>query len=348
MRTEPVQVATGARGLLAALLVSAWACTPLHAALQGGAGQFTLLTQARPLDEVLESPGTSRLARRLLPEVEPILRFGEQHGLARTGSYRRYTELHRPAAVWVVSACAALSFTPKTWWFPIAGSFPYLGWFDRRAAREFAASLESDALDVELRPARAYSTLGWFDDPILSSMLVEGPEGPGALADVLLHESTHATLHVAGQAPFNESLASFVGERLSRAWLLEAFGPRSAPLRAWDLRAQRRAGIDQGLGEAARTLDALYRSAATDAEKRSRKAALLEEVRARLRFSRPLNNATLQSHLTYQGGAEGFARLLDSCAGAWPCFWTRLRSLTPASFGRPQQDDVDAVLDRLR
>lgn len=333
---------------MGALLASACACTPLHAALQAGAGELALLSEARPLDEVLESPRTSRLARRLLPEVEPILRFGQQHGLSPTGSYRRFTALDRPAAVWVVSACAALSFTPRTWSFPLVGSFPYLGWFDLRAARELADSLAGEGLDVDFRPARAYSTLGWFDDPILSTMLEDGPAGPGALADVLLHESAHATLHVAGQGPFNESLASFVGERLSLAWLRETYGPRSAALDAWTRREQRGAAIEEALREAAHTLDALYRSAAGDDEKRSRKAALLEELGARLHLTRPLNNAVLQGHLTYQAGSRGFSRLLEACGGEWSCFWTRLRSLTPASFARPQQDDVDAVLDRLR
>lgn len=321
-------------------------CLPVHYALQASAGQLDLLVRARPLEEARERPSTPPRHRALLAEVGPILRFAEERGLRATSNYRRYTPLRRDAAVWVVSACPELSLTPRTWSFPFVGSFPYLGWFDRASARDYARGLAAEGLDVDVRGARAYSTLGWFDDPILSTMLERGPEGPVRLADTLLHESAHATLHVAGQAPFNEGLASFAGTRLALEWLRARRGPGSRAEASFLASQERGRQAEQALRETAQALDALYKSAAPDEEKRAQKRARLEALRARLGWKRPITNATLQQHLTYQAGAEGFARVLDSCAGDWRCFFRKLGALRPADFARPQQQELDGLLAR--
>ena len=171
--------------------------------------------------------------RELLAEVPTIKRFAERHGLRPTSSYAKYAEVPRSAIVWVVSASTPLSFQPRTWTFPIVGSVPYLGWFDEAEARDFADDLRSQGYDVDLRGAQAYSTLGWFDDPILSTMLGSGDEAVGDLANVVLHESVHATYYLPGQSPLNESVADFLGDRLATAYLRERTGENSDELRAY-------------------------------------------------------------------------------------------------------------------
>src|SRR5206468_11910645 len=129
-----------------------------------------------------------------------------------------------------VSACEKLRFQSKVWNFPFVGSFPYLGWFDLEDGRSFARELKAEdngKWDVDLRGAAAYSTLGWFRDPVVSSMIPEGKEALGELVDVVLHESTHATYYISGQAFFNESIASFVADKLTPFYLDAKLGKGS-------------------------------------------------------------------------------------------------------------------------
>src|SRR6185312_14274837 len=115
-------------------------------------------------------------------------------------------------------------FRSKTWWFPIVGRVPYLGWFDRDDAHDFADELHREGWDSDVGAADAYSTLGWFDDPVLSTMIAGGDEAVGELVNVILHESVHATLYVDGQTRFNESLAEFVAGKLTTVYLGAHYG----------------------------------------------------------------------------------------------------------------------------
>ena len=338
--------------LAAALLLSLTACLPVHYSLQAGAGQLELWSQARPLEEVIESGRTPRRVRRLLAEVPEVKRFGEKHGLRPTSSYRKYVDLHRPAVVWAVSACPELSLKSHLWHFPIAGSVPYLGWFDRRAADDFAATLREERLDVEVRPVPAYSTLGWFDDPVLSSMLSPGNEGLAWLVETVLHESVHATLYIAGQSHFNEGLASFAGPRLGRRYLEEQYGAGAvAALQADRTRGAARAkSWNEGLHAAALELDGVYQDASkSDTEKRARKHELLSALEKLLAARRPITNATLAQHLTYRAGEGpgGFERVLAACKDEWPCFFAKLAKVQAADFEKPQQEKFEALLERI-
>jgi predicted aminopeptidase len=338
--------------IASALLLEAAGCLAVHYPLHAGAGQAELLLAARPLEEVLEGDRVPRAVRRLLSEVPEVKRFGEAKGLRATSSYRSYVDLHRPAVVWAVSACPELSLEAKVWRFPIAGSVPYLGWFDERAARDFASGLEADGLDVDVRPVSAYSTLGWFDDPVLSSMLAPGNEGLAWLVETVLHESVHATLYVPGQSHFNEGLASFAGRRLTKEYLAAVYGTgAAASLDETKSRPAARAKAwNDALHEAALALDALYKDPAkTDAQKRSEKKALLAALQERLQLRRPPNNAMLAQHLTYRAGAGpgGFERVLTACNGDWRCFFARLGKVRGSDFDKQQQESFEPLLERL-
>jgi predicted aminopeptidase len=334
---------------LVLLLLLCTGCLTVHAALQSAEGELTLLASRKPVAEVIANPNTRPRLRGLLLQIDKVKRFGEENGLKPTDNYQDYVQLHRSAVVYVVSACEPLRFVSKTWSFPVAGDFPYLGWFDLRSARDYAGDLKSEGWDVDLRGATAYSTLGWFHDPVLSSMIGPGPEALGDLVDVVLHESVHATLHLEGQALFNESLASFVADRLTPRYLASA--PRA--LEAWEEQQRRGEAASIQLHAAYVELKQLYDSNQSDDEKRARKAAVLQALQQRLQM-RAITNATLVQHQTYSSGGQGFARVLEACggdaagaaasAGAWRCFFDRLRRLTPESFARPHQEDLDSVL----
>lgn len=335
--------------VVVALAVAAAAgCGPVRYVAQAAGGQLSLFQRARPLRKVLRDERTPKRLRSLLSEVPIIKRFGEVYGLKPTDSYRDYVQLDQPAVVWVVSACEPLEFKSRVWSFPVVGDFPYLGWFSLNDARGFAAELSREGLDVDVRGASAYSTLGWFPDPILSSMVPEGDEALGELANVVLHESVHATLHLAGEAYFNESLASFVADRLTPEYLERRRGPKSKEGAAYlESEAQGRERV-RALREAYEQLDQLYkREDLSREQKLEEKQRRLAELKESLKLRREPNNAMLVQFRTYDTGTPELEALHKACGGSWTRFLGTLSTLTPASFPGPHARDFKPALRPL-
>lgn len=339
------------RPLAAALVVLvafvASGCTFVRYLAQAANGEAEILMRARPLDEAAHDPANPPRVRALLAEIPKIKAFGERAGLKPTANYQSYSDLGRPAVVWVVSACAPLSFAPKKWSFPIVGTVPYLGWFDKQDAERFAWDLREEGYDVDVRPASAFSTLGFFHDPVLSTMIDEGPEDIGELADVVLHESTHATVYVEGQTAFDEGLASFVGDRLAAIYLDETRGKDSAARRAFVAEEARRTAREAKLHLAYVQLKKIYDSKWPDATKRAEKQLVLSRLRSELAARRPLNNATLFETESYHGGESAFGRLLEACGGDLVKFVAAVKGVTKTEFDDVQQRDLRPVVGRL-
>jgi predicted aminopeptidase len=227
------------------------------------------------------------------------------------------------------------------------GSVPYLGFFEAQAARDHGAALARDeALDVDVRGAAAFSTLGWFRDPVLSTMLSSGDEALGELVDTVLHESTHATVYVADQSSFDESLASFVAGTLTPRWFAAHPGEAKEGRAFGDAVASFHSRV-AALHEVYVALDAVYRSSRSDAEKLAEKARILAEAQAALQLAKPLNNASLAGYETYQTAAPAFAHLLAVCGDSVPRFMAAAATLTPGSFSSPQQADFGPVVEQL-
>ena len=340
---------TAARaGALAALALLSQGCFSAGYVAQAARGELGILGSARSIRRVVADRSTPARVKRLVASVHGIKAYGEAQGLLPTRNYTSYADLHRPAAVWVVQACAPLAFEIQRWRFPIVGTIPYLGFFDEAAARRYAASLAAERpLDVDVRGAAAFSTLGWFHDPVLSTMIPRGDAALGQLANAVLHESVHATLYIRDQSAFDESLASFVADRLTPRWLVATLGPDARETRAWVAAHAAHRALVARLHRAYVELDALYRSSETDPRKLAAKEHILGTVREELRWSRPLNNATLADFRTYDAGTEAFERLLAACQGSWPRFLAALRHVHETSFDRPQQVPFDEVVDRL-
>ncbi len=336
------------RPALIALLLSASGCFTARYLGQAAAGQASLIAHGRPLSSVVRNPTTPPHVQRLLSLVPDMKAFGESRGLKATENYGRYSDLHRPAAVWVVQACRPLAFESKRWSFPIAGTVPYLGFFDEHAAHAYAEQLERDeGLDVDVRGAGAYSTLGWFKDPVLSTMIGDGPDALGWLTNTVLHESVHATLYVPGQSSFNESLASFVADKLTAEWLSSRAGASPRELKAYTeayaYSAQRVARLHRAYEE----LEAVYASTASDDDKRARKAELLAALKAELKTKRDYNNATLAGYRTYDTGGPAFERLLQRCGGDLSELLAAVKKLEASSFPEAQMEDFSPVIDGL-
>ncbi len=335
--------------LLLLAMIGGSGCFTTGYLLQAASGQYELLHVARPLSAVKEDPSVPPRIRALLSKVPAIKRYGQLNGLTPTGNYERYADLHRPAAVWVVQGCKSLSFEPKRWAFPIVGTVPYLGFFNPEAARSFAADLakEERDLDVTVRTASAYSTLGWFKDPVLSTMIPEGPEAFGELANVILHESVHATIYVKNQSAFDESLASFVADELTWLLVVGRSGLQSEEAKAMIAGDERAARFVKEMHLAYEELDAIYRSARSDSEKFALKEARLTVLQQTLGLRRRFNNADLAGSRTYDTGRPAFERLRRACGGL-PKFLAAVRSLKEKDFQTPQQQDFDQVIDGLR
>lgn len=187
------------------------ACSGLSYLAENGVSQWRLFNRARPVKEVLESPRTKEETRKAIGIVREAKAFAVSLGLKATGSYDSYVQLDNPCLLWAVSAADPLELKEKKWKFPIVGEVPYLGFFRQQSAEDEARRLRessSPSPDTWIRCVPAFSSLGWFSDPLYSSML------GGRLRDIVelvIHESLHATVWVGNSVDFNEKLANFVG-----------------------------------------------------------------------------------------------------------------------------------------
>lgn len=333
---------------LLAVVLALSGCIRAGYIIQAGMGQAELWGKARPLDEVLADPETSERTRVLLAEVPHILAFARLRGLSSKGNYTRYVELDRRQVVWFMATSQELAFEPLVWNFPIVGSFTYLGWFGLDEARRIGRLLEDEGWDVHIRPSRAYSTGGWFRDPILSTMLSDEDDAFRYLGNTLVHELTHANLLVKDQSTFNESVATFVGDVMAEQYLVARFGADSAEVQAYRQELVDDRTWGQRMAAAYRELKALYQSSASVARKRARKKAILDALEAELDLSYTPNNASLIGFATYNAGMDEFERLFQHCGRSWPRFFAALDTLESASFAEEQQEAIDPVIARLR
>ncbi|MEP7276580.1 MAG: aminopeptidase, partial [Betaproteobacteria bacterium] len=261
--------------LLAMALCGCSAVETLDFYWQGAAGQMDILGRARPIAEVIENGGDPALAARLR-RVSEIRAFASRElALPDNGSYTKYTDLGRPFVVWNVIATPALSLKPRQWCFPIAGCVNYRGYFREEDARTEAAKVGAAGDDVHVGGVPAYSTLGWFDDPVLSSFVRWSDT---EVARLIFHELAHQVLYVKDDTAFNESFAVAVEEAGLSRWLATQHNPAldSQALRARKLRAAFRTMTR----DARVKLAAIYASDVGDDEKRRAKLSTFADLRA--------------------------------------------------------------------
>ena len=187
------------------------------------AGEYDLLSNSVPVEEGLKDNALSEEQKTRLGLVGPVKLFGEQDlGLKKTENYETVYLKSNQDPAYIISAAPKDRLSLITWWFPIVGNMPYLGFFDLEKARDEQAKLIKEDLDVSLGVAGAFSTLGWFKDPVTLS-LIEGSTFD--LVETILHEMTHTTIYVKGQGYFNEGFANLVGLIGARQFLEAQYGP---------------------------------------------------------------------------------------------------------------------------
>lgn len=335
--------ARGPGAVAAALLLGG--CAELAYYGQAFEGQVELLAARRPVAELATAPATPAALRARLERAQAMRRFAVAAlALPDNGSYQSFAALGRPHAVWLVVATPPLSLDAREWCFPIAGCVNYRGYFDAAAAQAFAAGRRAAGDDVMVAGVPAYSTLGWFDDPLLDTF-IELPEG--RLAELMFHELAHQRVYVAGDPAFNEAYATAVGRLGARAWLAAQGAPGAVADYAQAL-ARQQQFVERVLATR-ETLAALYASAVDDAARRAGKARAFAALRAdyaRLRadwggyagydhwFGQDLNNARLVGVTTYHRLAPAFEeihRLLGGDFAALHRAVEALAALPPAA-----------------
>lgn len=180
--------------------------------------QGKLISSRQKISSLLNNPNTSPELKEKLTYTQDVLAYAQSQGLNVDGAYAHYVELGSKDISYTVYAAYPDRLAARTWWFPIVGSVPYLGYFDKAERDTYAQQLRDEGYDVYESTVGAYSSLGWFDDPLYSTMLRRSKE---SLASVLFHELTHRTVWLKGNAEFNEQLASFVETYLTRKFLAE-------------------------------------------------------------------------------------------------------------------------------
>jgi len=204
-------------GVLLALGILFLIVTPIgRYLLRAGWEEAKILKRRRPIAEMVTDTSISPVVRRKLELVLEARSYAHDSlGLDAKKSFTTYTELRHDTLVLVLSGVYPDQLKQKTWWFPIVGSVPYKGYFDAGQAKRAAEDLKREGFDVYLRPASAFSTLGWFNDPLVSTTLKADSID---LVDTVIHELTHNTYYAPGGAIFNESFANFVGARGAAAF----------------------------------------------------------------------------------------------------------------------------------
>jgi predicted aminopeptidase len=339
-----------AAALAAAVIVG---CTNLPYYLQSVRGQLDIWSRQHDIEAVIDKPGTSERLRAKLREVLQIREFAsDELGLPRNASYRSYANLDRPFVIWNVFAAPEFSIQPKQWCFIFAGCVAYRGYFSKVEAEGFADEVAKDGFDVFVGGVPAYSTLGYFPDPVLNTF-VNYPKAH--LARLIFHELAHQIVYVKDDSVFNESFAVAVEQEGMRRWLAR-YGTEQDRTTSAQV-AQRRTQFVNLIETYRGKLDALYKSGLPPKEMRPRKTALFAELDSEYQklkegwggfkgfdrwFEDKPNNALLASVSIYTRKVPAFQALLAREEGDMPRFYGAVKDL--AKLGKKERA---AAIERL-
>jgi predicted aminopeptidase len=299
--------------------------------LKAGVQQARILAARTPIPEVVADPATDEDTRgKLLLVMEAREWARDVLGLDVGTSYTTFVRMPSDTLSHILSAAYQDRFAAKTWWFPVVGRMPYKGYFDLEDARSAARSLEQQGFDTWIRPTSAYSTLGWFSDPVMSTLLRYDTVG---LVETILHEISHQHLFVPGNGRFNESFATWVGNTAAIRFFCEREG--GGPDTVWCNRARERwedamrfSVFLDGMVEELTTLyaDGSLDTPAVLARREEIFTRSLEAFRTNVQpgflastygtfLTTPLNNATLLSRMLYYHRLPDFQALQDAHGG---------------------------------
>lgn len=329
------------------LLISS-GCTHVAYYAQATQGQLRLVASAKPIGQWLADPTVSEQLKQRLTRTQQIRQFAVHTlNLPNNGSYTRYAELDRPYVVWNVVATPELSMKPLQWCFPVAGCVDYRGYYRLEDAQRFARELRSHGYEVRVSGVPAYSTLGWFNDPVLSTFI---SYSEAEVARMLFHELAHQVAYAPGDTSFNESFATTVENIGVEQWL-NTHGTPDSRERYREFR-QRKSDFIHLLREHRQHLETIFSSNMSDDEKRSEKALVIASLNQSYRqmkddkwggfsgydawFNEPITNAHFVLVASYEELVPAFVALYNK-SGSLKRFYADVQALAKQDKARRQE-----------
>jgi len=313
-------------------------CSNIAYYTQAMSGHLGVMRATYPIVDIIRDPASDPGLRKKLEDVQAIREFASRElGLPDNNSYRAYADLGRPYVVWNVFAAPELSMVPKRWCMLMVGCVSYRGYYDKKDAERIAAELRDEGYDTFVGGVSAYSTLGYFDDPVLNTILRQGTQ---EVARIVFHELAHQILFVQDDSVFNESFATAVENEGMRRWLAAHYTPEQRT--AFETQRVRQADFTELLRNYHGRFYALYAAIRPVGQQREAKAALLAALRhdyADLKvrwggyggydpfFAEDLNNAKLASLSLYSDLVPAFDALLEQENHDLPLFFKRVIAL---------------------
>ena len=323
--------------LLGCLLVFT-GCSSLGYLAHTAGGHLELMSKRQPIASVLQQPETDATTRASLLNAQRIRDYASSKlSLPKNASYTHYVELDRDYVTWVVFAAPELSLQAVSWCFWIVGCVPYRGYFEHAKALEFAEQMSAKGLEIYVSPVAAYSTLGWFSDPLLSSMLRRGEI---STADTIFHELAHQQLYIKNDTEFNEAFATAVARAGVRDWLRS--NAKNELLARYEQSVVRKNQIYSQIQQLRLKLKEIYMASSSNDDKRAQKQMAIDEYRATVdaiiskweRGNRyrawaleDINNAKLNAISTYQELTLEFLALLEACDNEYGKFYQVVASM---------------------
>jgi len=324
---------------LAAATFAVSGCSTVHFYAQAIDGQAEILNKAKPIPVVMEDHRVPAGVKEKLQVVEEARAYAAtQLDLPAQREYGRYTDLGRPYVSWVLFAAPEFSVEAKTWWYPFVGSLIYRGYFAETDARAEAMRLKAQGLEVYVGGVEAYSTLGFFRDPVLNTFF---HRTDAEVAELIFHELTHVKCFLPGDSDFNEAFATANSETAVRRWLLSK-GDRAA-LAEYESGLAKDRDIVHLLLDTRDKLARLYAEKNLSPEEmRRRKNAIFAGLQTRYlevrrhhhgdslydrAFAKPWNNARLNTVATYYDLVPAFERLLQREHGNLPAFYADVEKM---------------------
>ena len=338
---------------LAIIVGAVSGCRTIGFYAQAIKGQYQIFTHQEVIDKLIADPQTPEALRKQLQLVAQLRVFAkEQLKLPVDGHYRKYVDVHRPFVVWNVQAAPQFSLQPRTWWYPLVGSLEYRGYFSESGATNYAKRYAKKGDDVYVDGVEAYSTLGWFKDPILNTFIDRSePE----LAEVIFHELGHQRVFARGDTDFNEAYATTVGQEGARRWL-RASGKTNL-LEKYEMALQRNGQFVHLIMSTREELQKVYGDTLDKdgkvkaakvpplppAQLKAEKARVFAElhnnyVKLKLSwggyagyddwFARELNNAQLNTIANYYDFLPAFQRVLELNGGDMEKFYVEVERLS--------------------
>lgn len=309
-----------------------------------GTGQLNILLKRKSIPSILQDKNTKDELKTKLQQVETFREYGiKELALNPSAGFKSFVPLDREEIGWHVAACYPLKLKSYTWWFPIAGTVPYKGYFDLEKAKEEEKELKEKGLDTRIRITAGYSTLGWFEDPIFSSQLDDTK--PYEVASLVFHEMAHATVYFPGDSSFNESYASFVEEEGAFHYLESVEGKESPIKKEILLKKEESQKLRKLLVSTAGKLQKLYDSDLVDSQKLEDKKRILNEfknsifaakeefktIRMEKLASKDWNNEDFVGYLRYHSGSDFFHKEFEKAERNFSKFHERMKALVDLS-----------------